>query len=132
MGDVGRATELLAARADPDATDWRGMGAVHLCCQSDRAATLAILTELLAAGVDIEQPTRDRWRYRPLHMAARSPYATTAHTGHAFSTPWRALFTHGSHRPPTLHAIRALFTHTSHRPRTLHTIRALFSLWCVH
>ena len=76
LGEVARVSELLSSRADPDTVDWRGMCAMHVCCATDRAASLVILAELLAAGADVEQPTRDRWRLRPLHVAARLPNGT--------------------------------------------------------
>ena len=53
------------------------MAAIHVCCSNDRTATLTILSLLVTYGADIEMCTRDRWRLRPLHVAAR------AHNGYA-------------------------------------------------
>lgn len=78
LGEVTRVTSLLASRADPNAVDWRGMSALHVVCASERTASLAILKELLRVGADVEQPSRDRWRARALHVAARSPSGAMA------------------------------------------------------
>ena len=72
-GPVNQAVELLRARANPCAHDMRGQAALHIVCQMDRGSiSRALLAELLAAGADVEQPTADRWRLRPLHLAART------------------------------------------------------------
>ena len=58
---------LLTARADPDVREADGMGALHVACTRNQLGCLRLLIE---AGADVELPTADRAKARPLHVAA--------------------------------------------------------------
>ena len=45
IGNLPEAIQLLAARADPDSTDARGLGALHVACAHHQPAVLQVLLE---------------------------------------------------------------------------------------
>jgi len=70
-----RVRALLTADASPDIADARGMTALHWACEGGRTALVKLLTR---AGANIELPTQDALRRRPIHLAASCRSAARA------------------------------------------------------
>ena len=68
VGAAAKVEALLQKRADPDVRDSRGLAALHLACARGQAAALDLL---IKASADVEVVSRDAWRMRPRHVAAR-------------------------------------------------------------
>ena len=77
IDDRPRVKSLLGAKVSPDACDARGMSALHWACELGRPAQVHLL---LRAGGNVELPTRDGLRRRPLHVAASCRSAPRART----------------------------------------------------